>query len=164
MGALRPAARDRVGPPAFEEPWQAQLHALTLALHQRGAFGWEEWTRALGARLGAPDAAADGSDHHARWLAALVDLLDAKGIAARGEVERLARAWQRAARATPHGTPITLDHDGGGGDEDGQAAPCGPGPAPREAGPGLAARGRGRPRAGAGRRAVRPARRRGRGP
>ena len=107
-GRGRTVPAEEAAAPAFEEPWQAQLHALTLALHERGAFGWEEWTGALGARLGGPDAAPDGSDHHALWLAALMDLLDAKGIAARAEVERTALAWQRAARATPHGTPITL--------------------------------------------------------
>ena len=97
----------------FEAPWQAQRHALTLALHERGAFDWAEWTAALGARLGAPDAAADGSDHHERALTALADLLSAKGLADPAEVERLTRAWQRAAEATPHGEPITLDRDPG---------------------------------------------------
>ena len=95
----------------FEEPWQAQRHALTVALHERGAFTWAEWTEALGARLGEPGAAPDGSDHHARALAALADLLAAKGLAERAEVERIARAWRRAAEATPHGEPITLDRD-----------------------------------------------------
>lgn len=97
----------------FDEPWQAQRHALTLALHERGAFTWAEWTEALGARLGATDAAPDGSDHHERALAALADLLSAKGLAEPATVERVARAWQRAAEATPHGEPITLDRDPG---------------------------------------------------
>lgn len=100
--------------PAFAEPWQAQRHALTLALHEAGLFGWREWTEALGARLGAPGAAPDGSDHHERALLALVDLLDAKGVAPRAEVERLAAAWRRAAEATPHGEPIALARDPGG--------------------------------------------------
>lgn len=98
---------------AFDEPWQAQRHALTVALHGRGAFTWAEWTEALGARLGATGAAADGSDHHERALMALLDLLEAKGLAAAAEVERVARAWRRAAAATPHGEPIALDRDPG---------------------------------------------------
>ena len=97
--------------PAFAEPWQAQLHALTVALHEAGRLDWGAWTRALGARLGAPDAARDGSDHHERALAALLDLLDAQGLAPRTEVEALSRAWQRAAEATPHGEPIALSRD-----------------------------------------------------
>ena len=95
----------------FAEPWQAQLHAITVALHEVGALDWGEWTRALGARLGAPDAAPDGSDHHERALDALIDLLDAGEVAPRAEVARLAEAWRRAAEATPHGEPITLERD-----------------------------------------------------
>ena len=29
----------------FEEPWQAQAFALTVDLHARGAFSWNEWAR-----------------------------------------------------------------------------------------------------------------------
>ena len=79
----------------------------------QGTITWAEWTERLAAHLGAADAAPDGSDHHARALAALTDLLERKGLAPRGEVERLARAWQRAARATPHGEPIALGRDPG---------------------------------------------------
>ena len=107
----RPAGSSARPATPFEAPWQAERHALTVALHDAGAFGWGEWTRALGARLGEPGAAADGSDHHHRALAALMDLLDAKGVAPRTEVERLAAAWKRAAEATPHGEPIELAHD-----------------------------------------------------
>jgi hypothetical protein len=85
-----------------------------VALHERGLFTWGEWTEALGARLGAPDAAPDGSDHHERALAALVDLLAAKGLAEPGEVARVAAAWRRAAEATQHGEPIALERDPGG--------------------------------------------------
>ena len=93
------------------EPWQAQLHAMTVALHEAGAFEWGTWTRALSTRLHAPDAAPDGTDYWDRWLDALVALLDAKGIAEAREVERMAEAWKRAAAATPHGTALSLEND-----------------------------------------------------
>ena len=93
------------------EPWQAQLHALTVALHERGAFGWDEWTKALAAKLHEPDAEPDGADYWDRWLDALVGLLAAKGMAGADEVERTAEAWKRAAAATPHGTPLLLEND-----------------------------------------------------
>lgn len=62
----------------FEAPWQAQLFAMTLALHERGLFDWPSWTEALGARLrhGAPD----GSDYWLCWLEALESLLAARGL------------------------------------------------------------------------------------
>jgi nitrile hydratase accessory protein len=97
--------------PVFHAQWEAQAFALAIALHERGCFTWPEWTAALAAEIGAardrrePD---DGSRYYEFWLAALEKLALAKGLV--GEAERLARrdAWERAARATPHGKPIEL--------------------------------------------------------
>jgi nitrile hydratase accessory protein len=97
--------------PAFAEPWQAQVFALTVALHEAGRFAWPDWAEAFGARL--RDAAPDGSDYFDIWLATLEGLLVAHGDADREELHALAEAWQRAARATPHGRPILLENDPG---------------------------------------------------
>ena len=88
----------------FEAPWQAQLHALTVALHEAGAFGWDEWSKALGAE----GLADDGSDRWERHAAALVGLLERRGLAEAAEVRAMARAWRAAAEATPHGLAIEL--------------------------------------------------------
>lgn len=98
-------------PAAFDEPWQAQAFALVVALHERGVLTWPEWAEALGAQVNRADAAADGHDYYRHWLAALEALLDRKGIALPARVDDLADAWQRAARATPHGSPILLAND-----------------------------------------------------
>ena len=95
--------------PAFEQPWQAELHALTVALHEAGLFAWDEWSAALGRAM--RDAAPDGSDAYHRWADALAGLLEDRGIATVEAIERLARSWQRAAEATPHGAPIALEND-----------------------------------------------------
>ena len=92
--------------PPFEAPWQAQLHALTVALHEAGAFEWAEWSEALGAETAMGP--SDGSGHWERHAAALVALLERKGIAEARELREMARAWQLAAEATPHGAPIEL--------------------------------------------------------
>ena len=84
---------------------------MTVALNERGLFSWAEWAAALSAEVKQPDAAADGSDYYDCWLRALEKLLAAKGVAASGDVDRLAEAWQRAAHATPHGKPILLEND-----------------------------------------------------
>jgi nitrile hydratase accessory protein len=90
--------------PVFAEPWEAQAFAMAVKLNEAGVFQWGEWAETLGAELKA---------HHERpyyesWLAALERLVLAKGVMTEGE--RLARveAWDRAAKATPHGQPITL--------------------------------------------------------
>lgn len=98
-------------PERFAEPWQAQLLALRVALVESGVFTAAEWADALGRTLHAPDAAEDGSDYYARFLGALEGLLAEKELTGTAEVDALAAAWRRAARATPHGQPIVLAND-----------------------------------------------------
>ena len=33
--------------PVFNAPWEAQAFAMTLALHERGMFDWNEWAASL---------------------------------------------------------------------------------------------------------------------
>ena len=97
--------------PVFSEPWQAEAFALTVALHERGLFSWNEWAQALSSEVKKPGAASDGSDYYQHWLAALEKLLAEKGVAQAPELDDLAAAWERAAHATPHGKPILLEND-----------------------------------------------------
>lgn len=97
--------------PVLAEPWAAQAFALTLALHERGLFTWPEWTAALSQRIAAAQAEGDadlGDTYYRHWLAALEDLVGAKGASSAGELARTAAAWGAAAHRTPHGTPIEL--------------------------------------------------------
>ncbi|TIT16257.1 MAG: nitrile hydratase accessory protein [Mesorhizobium sp.] len=82
-------------------------------MHDKGLFSWSEWADALSAEVKKPAAASDGHDYYEHWLAALENLLSAKGVADRGDVDTLAAAWERAAHATPHGKPILLENDPG---------------------------------------------------
>ncbi len=88
----------------FEEPWQAQLFALTVALNEAGQFTWPEWTAAFGPRV--QDAEAE--IYWQVWSDTLIGLLEDRGIAGATEVRALTERWQAAARATPHGQPILL--------------------------------------------------------
>jgi nitrile hydratase accessory protein len=97
--------------PDFTEPWQAEAFALAVLLNRQGLFSWSEWAAALGVELHRPEAAVDASDYYHRWLTALEKLLAGKKLADSETVLALSAAWQRAARATPHGTPISLDND-----------------------------------------------------
>ena len=90
--------------PVFAEPWQAQAFALTLALHERGVFTWNEWAASLGDRV----KQADGEAYYAAWLNALESLLAAKGLADREALGALKAAWERAYRQTPHGKAVEL--------------------------------------------------------
>ncbi len=111
MPSDMPGAPERPNEGVFDEPWQAQAFALTVALNETGAFEWGDWATLLSKELHAPDAKDDGSDYYARWTAALETLLVSKGIVDADQVADLAASWQRAAAATPHGTAIELIND-----------------------------------------------------
>jgi nitrile hydratase accessory protein len=100
--------------PVFREPWEAQAFAMAVALHQGGLFTWTEWAARLGQAIRTAQAQGDpdtGESYYHHWLAALEALVVEKGAAsAQGLAERR-DAWDRAARATPHGQPILLEND-----------------------------------------------------
>jgi nitrile hydratase accessory protein len=96
------------GGPAFSEPWQAEAFSLTVSLHRRGLFTWTEWTETLGREI----AAAPEEEYYLRWLAALERIVAEKGLTSAAELETRRAAWDRAARATPHGQPIVLPTTG----------------------------------------------------
>lgn len=97
--------------PVFRAPWEAQAFAMAVALHQRGLFTWPEWAAALSAEIRAAQAAGDpdtGATYYQHWLRALERLSISKGAATPERLADRAAAWDRAARATPHGQPIVL--------------------------------------------------------
>lgn len=107
-GPLPGQPRDAAGTPVFAEPWQAKVFALTLALHRRGAFGWDAWAAALARECAhAPEGEAG---YYRAWLRALEALLAERRIASPDAVAAMTAAWRRAAEATPHGTPIRLEN------------------------------------------------------
>jgi nitrile hydratase accessory protein len=96
----------------FDEPWQAQLFALTVALSEAGHFSWPAWTEAFGAVLKDHGAARplDGQgDYWNAWLVTLEGMLDRAGSAVRDEVESVRARWEHAYLSTPHGKPVRID-------------------------------------------------------
>ena len=88
----------------FEEPWQAELFALTTALKEAGHFTWKEWADEFGPRVQNQEA----DIYWEVWCEALIALLARKSITDPQTVQTLKEQWQAAARATPHGQPIEL--------------------------------------------------------
>ncbi len=95
----------------FNEPWQAHAFAIVVKLHEQEMFTWNEWAETLGKFIAdaGPDDTADNYYHH--WMAALEAIVYAKNITRAGELMQRRDQWDRAARATPHGQPITLEAD-----------------------------------------------------
>ncbi|MDE1567025.1 nitrile hydratase accessory protein [Aquabacter sp. P-9] len=92
--------------PVFSAPWEAQVFAMVVALHSSGLFTWSEWA----ARLGAAATRGDGATDYNAWLAALEGLLVERAVTTHGALASWQTAWDHAARATPHGKPIIVDH------------------------------------------------------
>jgi len=100
--------------PVFSAPWEAHAFAMTLRLHERGVFTWSEWAQALAGAIrraqaqGDPD---DGSTYYTHWLGALETIIAEKGVTDAASLEGRRAAFDRAAKATPHGAPVLLEND-----------------------------------------------------
>lgn len=90
----------------FAEPWQAQVFAMTVLLHERGVFTWPEWAQCLGEQLSG--GAEDGSDYYQRWADALEAMLTQRALVSPDDLIAATDAWHAAAARTPHGHPIEL--------------------------------------------------------
>jgi nitrile hydratase accessory protein len=113
LAALPEIPRGAEGP-VFAEPWQAQAFALAVSLAERGLFTWTEWADRLAAEIRRAQAAGDadrGDTYYHHWLAALEAVIVERGLFTSGQLAERHEAWDRAARATPHGEPIILGRD-----------------------------------------------------
>jgi nitrile hydratase accessory protein len=114
MLALVPALPCDAEGPVFREPWEAQAFALAIDAHARGLFSWPEWAAELSAQIKAAQAAGDphtGDTYYRHWLAALEAITVQKGAATQAQLEQVQQAWDRAAKATPHGQAVVLADD-----------------------------------------------------
>src|SRR4051794_27704286 len=99
-------------PPQFDEPWQAEALALSLALMQGGRFSSTEWAASLGSTIqraradGDPD---DGSTYYKHVLDALEQLVLEKSLATPERLISRKDAWRAAYARAPHGRPVVLD-------------------------------------------------------
>jgi nitrile hydratase accessory protein len=102
--------RDADGP-VFAEPWQAEAFALTVRLHERGCFTWNEWADTLAGVLRDArerDEPDDGSHYYDHWLVALERMVTVKHLLNAADLHRRKSDWAAAYRSTPHGQPVAL--------------------------------------------------------
>jgi len=106
-----PALPRNTDGPVFNAPWEAQAFAMTLELHRLGVFTWREWADALSEEIAQACNRKDwddGSHYYERWLAALEKLVANKNVVGNADLKSRIDEWDAAAKATPHGKPITL--------------------------------------------------------
>lgn len=87
---------------------------MAVQLHAGGLFTWPEWAATLADEIKRAQTAGDpdtGETYYHHWLAALERLVAEKGASSVTELAERKAAWDRAARATPHGQPIALANE-----------------------------------------------------
>ena len=97
--------------PVFDQPWQADLFAVTVCLNEQGHFSWSEWTGWFGtglARRGLEKQLNGGEDYFLVWLETLEAVLPRLDMASIDQLASVKNAWQNAYLATPHGAPVRL--------------------------------------------------------
>ncbi|MEC8042567.1 MAG: nitrile hydratase accessory protein [Pseudomonadota bacterium] len=97
--------------PVFEQPWHAQVFALTVGLNEAGHFGWADWVKRFSTTLkehGHDRALNGGEDYFAAWLETLESYLAEIGAASSAQVEHTRARWEEAYLTTPHGAPVKL--------------------------------------------------------
>ena len=96
---------------SFDEPWHAEVFAVTVHLSEQNLFSWTEWTEALGEQISKVKQRRCidvSNDYYNLWLQALVELLSTKGITDAEAILDVQNRWADAYRNTPHGKPVKL--------------------------------------------------------
>ena len=65
----------------FSAPWQARSFALCIALHERGLFGWKDWSARLAANIAAHErsgAIVSNDDYYQIWQQTLEEMAGEK--------------------------------------------------------------------------------------
>ncbi len=99
----------------FDEPWQAEAFALTVALNEAGHLDWPEWAAVFSATLAEqaaghpvslsgplPDDAVSNAAYWRAWVTSLERLVRDKGIAGplqMGAHREAVRAYRRVTAA-----------------------------------------------------------------
>jgi len=110
LESINSIPRDDSGP-VFNEPWEAEAFAMTLALHEKGVFTWPQWASVLADEIKKAQSGGDpdlGDTYYKHWLSALERIVVEQGITDAKQLGKLYEDWNTAAHTTPHGQPIVL--------------------------------------------------------
>ena len=95
----------------FAEPWQAQVFALTLHLHQQGLFSWTQWAEHLSKSIKNDTTESIENyttAYYLQWLNALEEICMLKTGLTSTQLLDKRNAWETAYLHTPHGKAISL--------------------------------------------------------
>ena len=110
MNQLDQYSREETHKP-FDEPWHAEVFAVTLHLSEQKIFSWAEWTDAIGKQINKAKLTGPidcSNDYYTLWLHTLIELISTKGITDAEAILDAQNRWADAYRNTPHGKPVKL--------------------------------------------------------
>ena len=87
---------------AFQAPWEARAFGLAVALNEKEIYEWREFSAELAATIAAAEPNNDPSSYYARWVASLEELVIARGLISREQLD---------ARTAECAAGIHDDHD-----------------------------------------------------
>lgn len=90
----------------FAAPWEGRAFGLALALHERGAFSWKEFSTALAGAISAWErshAPGETYSYYRCWLEALEGLLEERGIVDRASTGDRVALLSRRPPGHDHG-------------------------------------------------------------
>ena len=71
----------------FQAPWEARAFGLAVALSQQDLYKWREFSAELAVTIAAADQKNDPSSYYTRWVASLEELIIAKGLLSREQLD-----------------------------------------------------------------------------
>lgn len=99
----------RNGELVFAEPWESRVFGMTVALHERGLFSWEDFRARLIDAIAHAERSSTEWSYYACWQAALEALLDVRALCKADELGR--REAMLAARPPGHDHEHDHHHD-----------------------------------------------------
>jgi nitrile hydratase accessory protein len=70
----------------FDAAWEARIFGMTISMHDRQLFAWNEFRAELIEEIAEADRANSESTYYERWLAAFEHLLIEKGLVSQDEL------------------------------------------------------------------------------
>ena len=71
----------------FQAPWEARALGLAVALNAKALYEWREFSAELAATIAAAEQNNDPSSYYARWVASLEELVIARGLLSREQLD-----------------------------------------------------------------------------
>ena len=73
----------------FDAAWEARVFGMTISMHERQPFAWNEFRDELIEEIGEADRTGSDSTYYERWLEAFEHLLLSKGLISQEELARM---------------------------------------------------------------------------